>query len=162
MFTFGERSQLNLSYCHPDLIKIHLEAIRTSRIDYGISHGHRTPEQQFELFKEGRSFINESWEVTNKNEVVTNCDGYTKKSKHNLYPSIATDIYIYVPGKSKLTFDEKHLIYVISHIITTAQIMYENGEIEHVLRWGGNWDKDGEIVYDQTLIDLPHVELVKP
>jgi peptidoglycan L-alanyl-D-glutamate endopeptidase CwlK len=162
MYTFGERSKLNLSYCHPDLIKIHLEAIKRSRIDYGISHGHRTPEQQFELYKKGRESVGEVWQVVNKKEVVTNCDGYHKKSKHNQYPSIATDIYIYVKGKPELTFDEKHLIYVISHLITTAQYLYENGEIEHVLRWGGNWDVDGEIVYDQNLIDLPHVELIKP
>ena len=159
---FGKRSNDNLSYCHNDMIKIHTTWINITLIDYGINYGHRSPEIQFELFKKGRSFINDVWVITDKLKVVTNCDGYTIKGKHNYNPSIATDFYAYIPGQNKLSYDELHLTYIACGLQTTARFLYEAGEIEHLIRWGGNWDNDGIIKYDQRLQDLCHVELYKP
>ena len=34
------------------------------------------------------------------------------------------------------------------------------GKITHKLRWGGNWNGDGLIVEGQSLVDLPHFELI--
>ena len=162
MANFSNRSLDNLSNCHPDLIKIHLEFISRSRVDYGINCGHRPSEIQFELFKKGRSFINNKWVVTDKSKVVTNIDGYTIKGEHNIFPSNATDFYAYVPGFKTLAYDKVHLTYIASGLVLTAQMLFEAGEIEHLLKWGGNWDMDGILLKDQTLQDLCHVQLYKP
>ena len=62
--------------------------------DFAVTHGHRTPEEQFELFKKGRSLnMDGKWIITDRKKVVTYVDGYEKKSKHNAEPSKAIDMY---------------------------------------------------------------------
>ena len=143
-FVFGDRSKKNLSTCHEDLQVIHQEAIKTSTVDYGISEGHRSLERQKKLFDEGKSRI----------------DGISRKGKHNHLPSQATDVYAYVKGRKNLAFDKVHLAYIAGHIMETARRLYDEGRIEHHLRWGGNWDSDGTLMVDQSLKDMPHFELV--
>lgn len=144
MFKFGLRSLENLETCHEDLQTIHLEAIKTSRVDYGISEGHRSLERQKELFDEGKSRI----------------DGISKKGKHNYYPAQATDIYAFVPENKKMAFDKVHLAYLAGHIMEVARRLYDEGKVKHRLRWGGNWDGDGTLLIDQSLKDMPHFELM--
>lgn len=65
-----------------------------------IDSTHRTPEEQFELFKTGRHKLDSGyWEKIEGKPVVTNCDGTTKRSKHNYYPSKAFDVKIKNPQK---------------------------------------------------------------
>lgn len=137
---FSERSKSKLATCHYELITIMEAAIETSEIDFGISEGHRTVERQKELFDDGKSKI----------------DGITKKGKHNYEPALACDIYAYI---GKVSWDDKHLIYLGGHIKGVAALLKLQGKITHDLRWGGNWDRDGVIISDQTFIDLPHFEL---
>lgn len=147
-YTFGNRSINNLDTCHEDLQKIHKLAIRRTRIDYGISEGHRSLERQKELFDEGRSKI----------------DGIEKKGKHNFDPSLATDIYIYHPDpdtRRELVYDTGSLCYLAGVILSCAEELLEQNEISHSIRWGGNWDKDGVILKDQSFDDLPHFELIE-
>ena len=49
----------------------------------------------------------------------------------------------------------------MGHINGVAEMLYKQGGITHKLRWGGNWDMDGEILIDQSFDDRPHVELIK-
>ena len=145
-FTFGNRSTEKLSSCHPDLILIHQLAISRTRIDYGISEGHRSLERQKELFDQGRSMI----------------DGIERMGKHNYQPSLATDIYIYHPDaaiRQKLVYDVGSLCYVAGVIISCTAELLAQEKITHGIRWGGNWDKDGIILMDQSFDDLPHFEL---
>ena len=141
-FKLGRTSLSRLDSCHEDLQKIVLTAIELSPIDFGVAEGHRTVERQKELFDEGKSKI----------------DGITKKGKHNSYPSHAFDFYAYVNGKA--TWEPQHLCVIAGIIMATATMLYIQGDIEHRLRWGGNWDGDGEIISDQNFIDLPHFELL--
>lgn len=143
---FGDRSKKNLATCHEDLQLIANEAIKNTDIDFGISEGHRSVERQNQLFKEGKSKI----------------DGINKMGKHNYNPSLAFDIYVYVSGKKELAYDIKHLCYLGGRLKDTASRLYAEDKISHLLRWGGNWDGDGEIIYDQSFQDLPHFELKKP
>lgn len=145
-FTFGKRSLDNLSTCHYDLDVIMNVALKSSMVDFGISEGHRSLERQFKLFTEGKSRI----------------DGKRRKGKHNYYPSLAVDIYAYVPGRKNLAFDKVHLAYLGGHITAIAEMLYQEERVSHRLRWGGNWDGDGILIYDQHLIDMPHFELVSP
>lgn len=85
----------------------------------------------------------------------------TKKGKHNYNPSLALDFCACVSGKRNLAYDPCHLTYIASMFVCCAQELYLAGEISHIIRWGGNWDRDGEIITDQGFDDLCHVELVK-
>lgn len=145
-FSFGKRSLDNLATCHEDLHAIAKEAILDSQIDFGISEGHRSVERQKELYDKQLSKI----------------DGINKKGKHNYNPSLAFDVYAYVKDNRKLAYDEKHLCTIAGTVIGAANKLFRNGSISHIIRWGGNWDMDGQIVYDQSFQDLPHFELKKP
>ncbi len=42
-----------------------------------------------------------------------------------------------------------------------AMALYDEGKIDHLVRWGGNWDNDTEVA-DNSFDDLVHFELYKP
>ena len=142
MNRLSKTSLKKLDTCADDLQVIIKEAIKTSMIDFGISEGHRTVAKQKEYYKAGKS----------------RCDGVKIKSKHQSKPSIAVDIYAYYNGGAH--WDDIHLAYLGGHIMATADMLYQKGKINDNLRWGANWDGDGILVYDHTLKDLPHFELV--
>lgn len=147
-----------LNTCHQELQTIMLEAIKCSDVDFGITHGHRTPEEQFELFKKGRKLVNGKWEIDDRSAVVTYMDGFNKKSRHNHYPSHAVDIVAYVNGK--YTWDEKHLLYLMGLVKGIANKLFIEGKVKHQIKNGANWNNDGQIVYDHDFIDLPHFEII--
>lgn len=143
---FGKRSIEKISTCHPDLQKVMHLAISRSRVDFGISEGERSVERQQDLFHQGKSKI----------------DGVTKKGKHNYSPSLACDIYAYHPDpatRRKIIYDTGSLCYIAGIVISCAEELKSKGEITHTIRWGGNWDRDGVILHDQSFDDLPHFEL---
>lgn len=147
-FKFGKRSKEKLATCHEDLQKILNLAISRSRVDFGISEGHRSIERQNQLFLEGKSKI----------------DGITKKGKHNSNPSEAADIYGYHPDletRRKLAYDKVTLSYIGGIIDACAAELLEKGETSHIIRWGANWNSNGIIDHDQSFDDYPHFELKK-
>lgn len=144
-YVFGKRSKEKLSQCHPDLQLIAEEALKVSSMDFGVSEGHRSLEKQMEYFNSGRSKV----------------DGIKIKGKHNYQPSLAFDIYAYISGKPKLAYNTSNLAYLGGVITATAKRLLNEGKITHRLRWGFNWDMDGEIGTDQRFQDMPHFELKK-
>lgn len=140
---FGNTSRLRLATCHPDLHLIMETAIDLSDVDFGISEGFRSVEDQQRYFLEGKSKI----------------DGVKRKGKHNYNPALAVDIYPYVNGKAN--YDNEHCSYLAGLIQGVAELLYRSGKITHKIRWGGNWDMDGEILLDQSFKDRPHFELIK-
>jgi peptidoglycan L-alanyl-D-glutamate endopeptidase CwlK len=159
MYSLSTNSMSKLATCERDIQTVIQEAIKCSDVDFGVSHGHRTPEEQFNLFQIGRKEVNGKWIIADKSTVVTYCDGYEKKSKHNYSPSKAVDIYAYVKGKA--VWDREHLLYLCGIITGVANRLHKSGRITHRLVNGGNWNKDGELITDHTFIDLPHYEIVK-
>lgn len=137
MFKFNKSSQKKLATCHEDLQLIANEAIKESPYDFGITHGQRTPDEQFELFKKGRIFINGKWEIQNRDEIVTYLDGYTKKSKHNLNPSEAFDIKCYFDRN--ITWNTTIFIEIALHILDIAERLFKEDKISNRLIWGGHW-----------------------
>lgn len=144
---FSQSSRQKLETCDVDLQRICNYAIQV--FDFTVLYGHRTPEEQFELFKKGREFVDGEWEIANKKEVVTYCDGYIVKSNHNYDPSRAVDIVPY-PINWK---DHKRMHYLAGHIMMVAH------ELGVSIRWGGDWDQDTQ-VRDETFSDLLHFELL--
>ena len=144
-YIFGKRSKEKLSTCHKDLQLIAEESLKVSQMDFGVSEGHRTIEKQQEYFNSGKSKV----------------DGIKIKGKHNYQPSLAFDIYAYISGKPKLAFNTSNLAYLGGVITATAKRLLNEGRITHRVRWGFNWDMDGEIGTDQRFQDMPHFELKK-
>lgn len=140
-YKFSTSSEKKLKTCNQQIQDVFNLAIKRSLVDFGIAEGSRSVERQQELYAEGR---------TTPGAIKTYVDGVNKKSKHNSTPSDAVDIYAFVNGKA--SWESKHLCYLAGVIQSCAV------ELCVDLRWGGNWDNDGEIISDQNFIDLPHFE----
>lgn len=160
MFIFSNSSLDKLQDAHNDLQLIFKEAIKYSPVDFGISQTYRSPETQFEIFKEGRKFDGKEWIIDKPGLVKTYKDGYYTKSKHNFYPSLAVDFYAYIENKPSLTWDKFHLAIIIGVLLSAAERLYEEGKISNILRSGADWNRNGEFLSDQSFDDMPHVELI--
>jgi len=157
--SYGASSSLKLATCHDDLIKIMELAIATSSVDFGISQGERTFEQQLEYFMQGKSKLDPRSEFSLKNaKHVTGGESGREKAE-------AVDIYAYHPRyevRKKIAYDVGSLCYIAGVVQSCAQELFEAGKTKHLIRWGGNWDKDGVILHDQSFDDLPHFEIYIP
>lgn len=134
---YGARSLSRLDTSHPDLRKIFHVVI--DYIDNSILEGHRPEEKQTRAFLAGKSKT--PW----------------PKSKHNSTPSMAVDAAPYPINWN----DRERFTLFAGMVIMCAQMLYAQGYIEHLVRWGGDWDRDTE-VKDNGFDDLPHFELYKP
>jgi len=159
----GKRSKVQFDTLHPDLQMIIDWTLKYSLVDFTLTEGHRPVKRQFVLFKRGRQQDRggKYTIIQNKKKIVTNIDGITKKGNHNYSPSLAVDFCVFVPDKPELTWDISHLNYIASALVMSGEYLYLQGAISHKLRWGGNWDKDGDLS-DNNFFDRPHVELYKP
>ena len=102
---------------------------------------HRTPAEQFELFKQGRAFQNGKWATINKSKIVTSKDGFVNLSRHNTLPCTAMDLGLFTTNN------------IGNEIYLPASPHYKKiGVAAQMLGldWGGNWT---------TLVDQPHVEI---
>jgi len=144
VYKLGRRSKENYDTLHVDLQKIIDMALKTSQVDFTIIEGHRSVERQKELYDAGKSKI----------------DGISNKGKHNYNPSMAFDFIASVPNKKELAFDKTHLMYLVGVFTACGNHLLNTGEITHRVRSGANWDMDGELVYDQRFLDMPHIEIV--
>jgi len=154
---FGKSSMAKLMTCHRDIQVVMLEVIKISEVDFGVTHGIRTPEEQLELFKKGRHYLNGKWVVKEPGKIVTHMDGTDKKSRHNHDPARAVDIAAYVNGK--YNWDPTHLTYLAGVIMGLSSYFKSIGKVENEMVWGANWDDDGELVNDHTFIDMPHFQI---
>lgn len=146
MATWGKKSREVLGSCVNQIQDLFNEVIKY--FDCKGIYGYRNQELQFELFKRGRIEKNGVWVVENKLLVITNCDGYIKKSNHNFLPSKAIDIAPY-PINWR---DINRMYYFAGFVKGIAQKMGIK------IRWGGDWDGDTDL-NDQTFNDLVHFEV---
>ena len=137
MYKFSKRSRDNLSTASENLQRLFNEVIK--EIDCTVICGHRSPEEQFELFKKGRENKNFKWVVVDKSKVVTNIDGRAKKSNHNYLPSRAVDVVPY-----PLDWNDLNAFKKLGEVVKRKA-----KELGIKISWGGDW---------QTLKDYPHYE----
>jgi len=146
MAAFGKVSAERLETCHPDLGKICHRVVRV--FDISILEGARLDERQLMLFNDGKSKL----------------DGINERSKHQVTEedplSYAADVAPY-----PIDFDNEHkakarFYMMAGHFFQAAEDLFAEGEITHLLRWGGDWDSDKEFD-DQSFDDLPHFELIQ-
>ena len=134
---YSNRSKNNLATCHPDLQTVFHEVIK--HFDVAILEGHRSKERQNRLHAEGKSQLT------------------YPQSEHNAMPSNAVDV---APWPIDWQ-DRERFTLMAGFVQGVAAQLHARGEIEHLLRWGGDWDKDTQ-VQDNGFDDLPHFELYKP
>lgn len=130
---FSEISKKKLATCDEKLQLVFNEAIKECPVDFGISYGHRTPDEQLKLYKQGR---------TMPGKIVTYMDGVNKKSKHNYSPSKAVDVICF--KNMTITWEPEYYKRVAEHVLKMAD------ELGIKITWGGGFKK---------LVDLPHFEI---
>ena len=133
---FSKRSKDNLATADIKLQQLFNAVIE--EFDCTVIYGHRTPEEQFELFKKGREKKDGWWVKTGK--TVTNLDGNIKKSKHNYYPSKAVDV---VPFP--LDWNDIKAFELLANVVKAKAL-----ELNIEVTWGGDW---------VSLKDYPHWEI---
>lgn len=153
MAAYGKESLKDLNTSHPDLITLFQEVVKV--FDNSILYGTRTPAEQFELFKKGRKLVNGKWVIVNKSQVVTYKNGVNTKSNHNYSPSRAVDAMPFPVDWE----DVKRMCFFAGHVISIADRLFDEGKIEHRIKWGGDWDMDTNIK-EETFLDLCHFEIV--
>ena len=132
---FSKRSLDNLNSAEDKLQILFKEVIKD--YDCIVIYGHRTPEEQMELFQKGRKRIDGWWQVVDKSKVVTNLDGSVKKSKHNYFPSKAVDVLPY-----PIDWND------IQRFKDLAKVVKQKAkELGIEVEWGGDWT---------SLKDYPH------
>lgn len=133
-FYFSTKSKIKLHSCHLDLQAIINEALAYEIMDIVVIEGHRDKATQDRYY------------ALNKSKVKYP-DG-----KHNKTPSEAIDIAPYINGK--VSWNKLHCCVLAGIILVIAK---KRGI---KIRWGGNWDMDGEPITDQDFQDLVHYERV--
>ena len=134
-YSFGSKSQLSLAGCHFSLQHIAREALAYGLMDFGVIEGYRPDNIQHKYFLDGSSRV----------------DAGHPKAMHNKRPSMAMDCAPWINGQ--LSWNKLHCCVLAGIILAAA------AKLGHKLRWGGNWDMDGEPITDQEFQDLVHFEL---
>lgn len=147
-YKFSQQSLERLETCHEDLQIVAKGAIKESPYDFGISYGYRSPDEQFELYKKGRIYIDNRWRIKDKKKIVTYLDGFTKRSKHNIHPAEAFDIFCY--NNDKITWNHKYYLETALHILEIAEKLFLDEKITNRMIWGGYW---------KLFHDYPHFQI---
>ena len=138
MYKYGKKSEKCLSTVKSELTNVCRRALSYCVMDASVVEGRRSKEDQDRYFSEGKSRV--KW-PNGKHNVM--CPGDL---------ACAVDIAPYVNGK--VSWNK-------NHCLVWAGLMLAAASEEGVsIRWGGNWDMDGEPVTDQNFQDLVHFELI--
>jgi peptidoglycan L-alanyl-D-glutamate endopeptidase CwlK len=131
---FSSSSLGNLTTCHPYLQLLFNTVIK--EYDCKVLEGHRSPERQQELLKQGATKV--------------------KFSNHNYKPSLAVDVSPYpIPNKwGEKDFKELAKFYHFAGFVKGVAF-----KLGIDIRWGGDWDGDKDF-NDQSFDDLVHFELL--
>lgn len=134
-YTLSERSLKRLEGVEEDLAKVVRLAIMRTPVDFGVAWlgGMRTPEEQNQLYKDGYS----------------KCDGYEKLSKHQF--GEAVDLQVFVGGSA---VQNERMQCIVAGVMFACAT-----ELGVTLRWGLDWDQDGDI-RDNVFNDIYHFELM--
>jgi len=137
-FRYGRSSREKLATVDPLLKQILENVLNMEIMDISILYGVRGKKEQDRLYAEKKSKL--KW----------------PDSKHNIqqhwWKSKAVDAAPFINGK--VSYNYNHCCYL------AGLIMGEAKRIGIDIRWGGDWDQDGEAVTDQTFNDLLHFEIL--
>lgn len=131
----------NPRYLHPYIANRLDEIIAAIRNRLPAAHSaklisaHRTPADQFALYKQGRVFRNGSW--VRVGAVVTTLDGFIKLSRHNYLPCTAFDTGLFEGDR---------------YLPDSPLYRHVKEGVGFGMNWGGDWTK---------FTDRPHLEMPK-
>jgi peptidoglycan L-alanyl-D-glutamate endopeptidase CwlK len=135
-YRYGRRSKERLAAADGDLRRVLERALGYGLMDITILQSVRSREDQERAFAEKRSRVH--W----------------PNSKHNVLregdPAEAVDAAPYVNGAASYNYN--HCCFLAGLVQAAAS------ELGVSVRWGGNWDMDGEPVTDHDFQDLVHFE----
>lgn len=139
----GLRESRDLAHCHPELVQRYgaLKAAYQAQTGRQLFETctWRSKERQAELYAQGR---------TAPGAIVTKLDGFTKRSRHNVWPSQAVDVCVDLdPGPGKHPTWDKPAYEALGALA-----------LAHGLVWGGDWNRNGSSA-DERFLDYPHLEL---
>lgn len=138
-YSFGTSSSKKLNSSHHRLNQLARRVLSYGVMDFSVIEGHRTLNRQLMLFNNGYSRI----------------DGVIKKGKHNYSPSLAIDVLPFPQTVNEVdVWSDKQRFCVLAGLFYAAA-----AELGLSIRWGGDWDGDGNNA-DSSLHDMPHIELV--
>lgn len=128
---WSRTSLRNMESIRPELRRVLEAALPTAPYDFKVICGHRGRAEQDRAYAEGRSKLK------------------FPRSKHNAYPSNAVDL-IPLPLNWE---DVDMFVETAQHILAVAE------ELGVSMRWGGDWDMDGDWK-EHAFFDGPHFELL--
>ncbi len=137
MSFLGASSNAKLDTCHPDLQRL-IRAV-AERVNFVVLCGHRSEAEQREAVATGKSKT--PW----------------PKSKHNATPSLAVDVWPYIPATGLDWKDIPAGARLMGYINAVAD------EMGIKIRLGMDWDMDWHSAgkdLGENFYDGPHVELV--
>lgn len=152
-YAFSKNSQSIIDTCQPIVGEVLTRAMEIANErkldcpDWGVSSGKRTTDEQFNMFRKGRTLVikdtgSSEYAVIDPDKVITNADGYNNKSVHQ--SGLAFDIYCYVDG---------HTNYTMENMLAVATCIFQAAsEFSVELVWGGSW---------KSLTDTPHFEVIQ-
>ncbi|GAB2493865.1 M15 family metallopeptidase [Arenimonas alkanexedens] len=153
MFAFGKTSRARLDTVHPDLQRVVARALDLSPIDFMVLEGVRTPERQRELYGQGRTTAQCTAAGISVKYAKPHLQKVTWTLRSNHFAAAdglgrAVDLVPWpVDWRDLAKFDA----------IATA--MYSAAaELGIGIRWGANWDGDGNW-REHGETDSPHFEL---
>jgi len=161
-YEWSKRSIGVLKTLHPDLQLTMNLAIQRTSVDIVLVEGARDVASQRRYYKDGLSKINP--DKYRSEEELCRVAKHITIQDHPVYNySRAVDFcaYAFHNGKN-LSYDMTHLVYISTVIEQCAKDLYSRGVISHIIRTGVNWDMDGILKFDQSFLDAPHVEIIKP
>lgn len=123
-YRFGTRSRREMEGMHPDLMRVFEMAIAITTQDFSIHDGHRTAQEQNQLFQRGASTL----------------DGYERISKHQ----VQSDGYVHagdlVPWRDRDGDGDSEFDWSWPHIYPIAEAVIFSAKTLNVqIRWGGCW-----------------------
>jgi len=136
IYSFGKGSMRHYSTLSYNLQWVFRETLALGLMDFSIICGHRGERDQNVAYRAEPQKSKVRW----------------PNSKHNKIPSEAGDCVPYINGKS--SWNKLHCCVLAGIMLATAKKLGIN------MRWGGNWDVDGEPITDQKFDDLVHFEEV--
>lgn len=136
MRSWGKESKKHFDTLDPRLQRV-MTRVRDEVADISILQGHRGQAAQNEAFYGTPQRSKLPW----------------PKGKHNKLPSVAVDFQPY-PRPDNLDKLTSSLAYIAGAAVMIGR---EEGV---VIRWGGDWDKDGSLM-DQNFDDYFHLEIVE-
>lgn len=140
MPTFSKRSAANLAECHPDLQVLFAEVVLTH--DCSVIEGERDRAGQDLAYAQGKSKLR--WPSS-----LHNVDGVKRAT------SWAADVVPYPLDWG----NRQSFIDFAAHVVKVAAELKAAGRTRHAVRWGGDWDGDGDW-RDEKFSDMPHFELI--